>query len=42
MLDFLATVWCLVGIIVGLMCLFLVVVGIGAMITEAIKQYGGK
>ena len=39
MLNFLATLWCIIGIIVGIMVLFLVIVGIGAMITEARMKY---
>ena len=42
MFDFLATLWCLIGIIVGVMLLFLAIVGMGALIKEAVKQYGRK
>lgn len=42
MLDFLARIWCVIGIIVGIMILFLFVIGAGAMITEALKKYGRK
>lgn len=42
MLNFLATLWCLIGIIVGILVLFLVIVGVGAMVNEAVKQYGRK
>ena len=39
MLNFLATLWCIIGIIVGIMVLFLSLVGAGALINEAAKQY---
>lgn len=42
MLNFLTTLWCLVGIVVGIMALFLTLIGVGAMINEAVKQYGMK
>lgn len=48
MFEFLSILWCIIGIIVGIMCLFLVIVGVGAMIVVAVKQhdikkkFGGK
>lgn len=42
MLNFLATLWCLIGIIVGIMVLFLAIVGICAMFAEAVKQHDRK
>lgn len=42
MLDFLATLWCIIGIIVGIMVLFLVIVGIFAMCATAIENHGRK
>lgn len=42
MLNFLATLWCIIGIIVGIMVLFLAIVGMGALIKEAVRQYGRK
>lgn len=42
MLDFLATLWCLIGIIVGIMVLFLAVVGVFAMIATAAQQHEMK
>ena len=42
MLNFLATLWCIIGIIVGIMVLFLVIVGVGAMFAEAMKKHGRK
>lgn len=42
MLEFLARIWCVIGIIVGIMVLFLFVVGAGVMITEALKKYWRK
>lgn len=42
MIEFLASLWCLIGIIVGIMVLFLVIVGAGAIINEALKRHGGK
>lgn len=37
MFEFLALLWCVIGIIVGIMVLFLAVVGLGAIIAEAVK-----
>jgi hypothetical protein len=46
MLNLLATLWCIIGIIVGIMVLFLVIVGVCALFAEAVKQsdrkYGRK
>lgn len=42
MFDFLATLWSLIGIFTGLSVLFLIVVGIFAVIGEAVKKYGRK
>lgn len=42
MANFLASIWCLIGIIVGLMVLFLMIVGVVAVIEEAVKKDGGE
>lgn len=42
MVNVLAELWCLNGIIVGVMVFFLLLVGIVAMFAEAVKQRGGK
>lgn len=42
MLNFLATLWCIIGIIVGIMVLFLAIVGVFAMIATAAQQYETK
>lgn len=42
MFDFLATLWCLIGIIVGIMVLFLTIVGVCAQFAEAVKQHDRK
>lgn len=42
MLNLLATLWCIIGIIVGIMVLFLVIVGGFAMFCEAVKQHDMK
>lgn len=34
----LAKLWCLIGIIVGVMVFFLLIVGLAAMVTEAVKN----
>lgn len=42
MLNFLATLWCLIGVIVGIMVLFLCLVGVCALFAEAVKQHDIK
>ena len=38
MFEFLALLWCAIGIVVGIMVLFLAVVGLGSVIVEAVKN----
>ena len=42
MVNFLATLWCIIGIIVGIMVLFLALVGVCALISEAANQFVQK
>lgn len=42
MFNFLSMLWCLIGIIVGIIVLFLVIVGASAMMAEAVKQHSIK
>lgn len=42
MLNLLATLWCMIGIIVGFLVLFLAIIGACAMAAEAFRRIGGK
>lgn len=42
MVNFLATIWSLIGILVGILVLFLVIVGVGEMIAEAVRTKRGR